>query len=253
MNRGLPDDIAFGRHPAETILKNPEATIDRIWVQQDVHFPDAFRSVLFAVKKRGIKLNFVDKKTLDRLTNGAVHQGIVIRMMVCRPIDYEDLLNMPDVSEHRCFMVLDHIQDPRNLGAVFRSAAAAGIHGILLPRHASAPLSGVAMKASAGTLSQVPVALIGNLAAALRDLKSRNFWIVGVSHDGTTVLDSSTFPERTVFILGGEDTGLRPVLRKECDDVRAIPMRGPAGSLNVSVAAGIVLYEWVRTRMGRTR
>lgn len=253
MNSSQRDDLVFGRHPAESILKSEQNTIDRIWLQQDIQFPNSFNSLLFSAKRRGIKLNYVDRKTLDRLTEGAVHQGVVIRIAACRTIDYYSLIESIESMNDAIILVLDHVQDPRNLGAIFRSAAAAQISGIIFPKHGSAPLSGTAMKASAGTLTAIPAIQVGNLADTLRDLKKREYWVVGISHDGVTNLASSAFPRRLVCVFGGEDTGLRPVIRKECDEIRSIPMHGPAGSLNVSVAVGIVLYECVRSRLTPSR
>jgi 23S rRNA (guanosine2251-2'-O)-methyltransferase len=181
---------------------------------------------------------------LDRLAEGARHQGIVAEVDPYEYAEWEDLLDRnPD-----CLVALDEVTDPRNFGAIVRTAEASGAGGVLVPRHRSAGVTAVVARASAGATARVPVARVTNLVRALEASKEAGFWVIGLDGDAEETIFSVDLPERIVLVLGAEGRGLRPIVRRACDRLVSIPMRGAVGSLNVSVAAGIALYERMRKR-----
>lgn len=245
------EDLVFGRHAVISSLDNSMDRIEKIWVQRGLHFPGRLNESIRAASKSGTVVHFVDRRALDRLTGGSVHQGIALRMSL---IDYLTLRDwLKTVSERNALaLVLDGIQDSGNVGAIFRTAAAAGVDGIIVPRHGSAPIGGTAMKTSAGTINQIPVVRAGNLRNGLQDLKADGFRVIGITEKASRSVIGMESPERLVLVFGNESNGIRPIDLKECDDTLSIPMTGPAGSLNVSAAVAIVLYERLRNRLEGT-
>ena len=147
-----------------------------------------------------------------------------------------------------CIVVLDGVEDPHNLGAVIRTAEASGAAGVIVPERHSAPLSAAVAKASAGALAYVPVIRVGNIASALDELKRRSVWVIGVDEEGDKLWTDFDYTGPVALVFGGEHRGLRRLVREHCDVVVRLPMLGKVGALNVSVTAGIVLYEVVRQR-----
>jgi 23S rRNA (guanosine2251-2'-O)-methyltransferase len=189
-----------------------------------------------------------DRLVLDKLARGMVHQGIVAIIGGFSYAEFDKLLE----SERPCVVVLDGVEDPHNLGAVIRTAEATGASGVLVPERHSAPLSATVAKASAGALSHLPIVRTTNLVSAFAELKERGLWIVGVDASGPQLWTEFDYSVPIAIVLGGEHRGLRRLVRERCDAVVRLPMRGEVASLNVSVAAGIVLYEVIRQRMGRS-
>jgi 23S rRNA (guanosine2251-2'-O)-methyltransferase len=199
---------------------------------------------------RGISVLEVQRGELDRLTNGAVHQGLALQMP---PFEYahpDDLLAMAgSTGEPPLLVALDGVTDPRNLGAVIRSAAAFGADGVLVPQRRSAGVTAVAWRTSAGMAAKLPVAMATNLTRTLRDWAERGLMIVGLDADGTMTVDDlelATGP--LVVVVGSEGRGLSRLVRETCDATVSIPMAGGVESLNASVAAGVVLAEVARRR-----
>ena len=147
-----------------------------------------------------------------------------------------------------CVVVLDGVEDPHNLGAVIRTAEASGVSGVIVPERHSAPLSATVAKASAGALAYVPVIRVGNVATTLNELKKKGIWVVGVDEEGERLWTDFDYTSPVALVFGGEHRGLRRLVREHCDVVVRLPMLGKVGSLNVSVTAGVVLYEVVRQR-----
>jgi 23S rRNA (guanosine2251-2'-O)-methyltransferase len=200
----------------------------------------------------------VPKPKVDSLAPQAEHQGVVA---VVAPVAYADLDEMlagiaPTLDAVReakpVLVALDEVEDPRNFGAILRSAVAAGTAGAIVPERRMAPLSAVAIKASAGTALQIPVARVSNLVDAIQQLKERGYWVVGLADDAdgekATTVWTYDWDRPVVVVVGNEGSGLRPGVRAACDALATIPMRGPAESLNASVAAGIALFAAVKDR-----
>ena len=194
----------------------------------------------------GIPLRFEMRETLDRLAGGVPHQGIIAIVSEKPVLSLESLLDT--AREPALVVVLDGVEDPRNLGAILRTAEAAGADGVLLPERHSAGLSETVGRASAGALEHVHVARVGNLVQALEALKARGIWVVGFDAAGTERWDAVDLGRPVALVLGGEGRGIRRLVREHCDHLVSIPHFGHIGSLNVSVAAGIALYEAVRQR-----
>jgi 23S rRNA (guanosine2251-2'-O)-methyltransferase len=194
----------------------------------------------------GIPIRFEMRETLDRHAGGVPHQGIIALVSEKPVLSLESLL--ADVREPALLVVLDGVEDPRNLGAVLRTVEAAGADGVLLPERHSAGLSETVARSSAGAIEHVKVARVGNLVQALEALKQRNIWVVGYDAAGSERWDAVDLTRPVALVLGGEGRGMRRLVREHCDHLVSIPHFGHVTSLNVSVAAGVALYEAVRQR-----
>lgn len=194
----------------------------------------------------GVPLRFESRETLDRLSAGVPHQGIMAVVSAKPVLDLEDLLGQ--ARDPALLVALDGVEDPRNLGAILRTAEAAGADGVLLPERRSAGLTEVVNRASAGALEHVRVARVSNMAQSLARLKERGIWVVGFDAAGTERWDAVDLKRPVALVLGGEGRGIRRLVREGCDHLVSLPLFGHVGSLNVSVAAGIALYEAIRQR-----
>jgi len=194
----------------------------------------------------GIPLRFEMRETLDRMSAGVPHQGVIAVVSEKPVLSLEGLLDT--ANDPALLVVLDGVEDPRNLGAILRTAEAAGASGVLLPERHSAGLSETVARASAGALEHVKVARVGNLVQALEALKARGVWVVGFDAAGTERWDAVDLARPVALVLGGEGRGIRRLVREHCDHLVSIPHFGHVASLNVSVAAGVALYEAVRQR-----
>jgi 23S rRNA (guanosine2251-2'-O)-methyltransferase len=207
---------------------------------------DRMRQVLSLAAERAVPVRRVAVDVLDRDSRRGVHQGVVADIDSVATYSIEELVR--DADGPPLIVVLDGIEDPHNLGAILRTVDAAGAHGVVLQDRRSAALEGAAAKAAAGALAHVKIAEVVNIARALEELKQAGIWTVGLAGEATTTIDSIDFTASTALVVGAEGSGLRRLVRERCDYLAAIPMRGHVGSLNVSVAAGIALFEAVRQR-----
>lgn len=192
----------------------------------------------------GLETATVEADALDRLTGSREHQGVALEVP-SYPYADPDVVLAGDLV-----VVLDEVSDPHNLGAVARSALAAGAAGLVVPRHRAAHVTPAAVKASAGTLEHLPVAQVANVARFLQQAKRAGFWVYGASAEGASTYTALDLRDRAVFVFGAEGHGLRPLVARTCDVLAAAPMRAPVESLNVSVAAALFLFEAVRQRGG---
>lgn len=205
-------------------------------------------------RAQGIPVEETDRRRLDELAGGGSrHQG-VLALTAPRPyVEVADLLEKArQAGEPPLILLLAHVEDPRNLGAAARSAAAAGAHGLIIPSRRAAQVTAAAEKTAAGALSFLPVARVRNLAHCLAELKAEGLWAVGADMDGETVYYEADLTGPIVVVVGGEDKGLGPLLKRECDLTVRIPLVGPVPSLNTAVAASLLLYEILRQRRSRT-
>ncbi len=197
-------------------------------------------------ERDGIVVRRVAPADLDRLARGGVHQGVAAEIQAAERFDVADLVR--GASGVPLVVVLDGIEDPHNVGAILRTVDAAGADGVIRQSRRAASLDGAAAKASAGAVSHVKIAEVVNIARALEELKKNGVWTVGLSGDSPKRLDDIDLTVPTALVLGAEGTGLRRLVRDHCDWLASIPMRGHVQSLNVSVAAGIALFEAIRQR-----
>lgn len=202
-----------------------------------------------AAEADGIVVRRVKPADLDRAARGGVHQGVVAELAEAERLDVADLLR--DTNGAPLLVVLDGIEDPHNVGAILRTVDAAGAHGVIRQSRHAAPLGGVAAKASAGAVSHVQIAEVVNIARALEELKASGVWTVGLAGDAPKRYDQIDLSLPTAFVLGAEGAGLRRLVRERCDWLVSIPLFGRVQSLNVSVAAGVALFEAVRQRRGK--
>jgi 23S rRNA (guanosine2251-2'-O)-methyltransferase len=240
-------DVLFGLHPVEEALRAGRRRFDHVCLAQERH-DQRLAEIAALARGAGIPVRTEPREALSRLAGTTSHQGVVAVVAERAFLDVEDLLDGP---EPRLVLALDGVEDPQNLGALLRTAEGAGVDGVLLTERRSAPLSAVAVKASAGAAEHLRLARVVNLVRALERLKTRNLWVVGLDEQGTTDYDQYDFRSNTVIVLGREGAGLHELVRKSCDHLLRIRMAGEVSSLNVSAAGAVVLFEAARQRRGR--
>ena len=240
--------IVFGLHAVRHALQQSPESVLEIWVQEGKQDARAFRQVLDMAGT--ITIHVVNKQTLDKLADYGRHQGIVIRRRRNEPSRQQDLFDMLPgiVSEQGIILALDGVQDPHNLGACLRTADAAGIRVLLLPKDKSASVNATVSKVAAGAAENVTVFEVTNLARTLRQLQDAGLWVIGTSDAASASLYGADLKRPLVLVMGAEGKGLRHNTRKQCDLLVRIPMHGIVESLNISVACGICLYEALRQR-----
>lgn len=194
-----------------------------------------------------VSVERADAQSLDRAARGGVHQGIAAELVAPRDYSLEEIVAAA-APDPPLIVVLDGIEDPHNVGAIFRTADAAGCHGVVRQARHAASLGGAVAKASAGAVAHVRVATVVNIARAVEELKELGVWTVALDASATASYDEADLTSPTALVVGAEGSGLRRLVRERCDRVVAIPMRGLVGSLNVSVATGVALFEAVRQR-----
>jgi 23S rRNA (guanosine2251-2'-O)-methyltransferase len=234
--------LIYGINAVTEALRAGRVTALRVSKRSD----DRMRALLTLAQERGVPLRRVDQEDLDRAAPGAVHQGVVGELTAARDYDVADLVN--EAPPPALLVVLDGIEDPHNFGAILRTADAAGAHGVIRQTRRSAALGEAAAKASAGAVAHVKIANVVNIARAIEELKELGVWTVGLAGDAPATYDELDLTIPTALVLGAEGDGLRRLVRERCDFLMKIPMLGHIGSLNVSVAAGIALFEAVRQR-----
>jgi len=239
--------IVYGINPVLEALRAGRATAVRVGHRGGgrVH------EILTLASERGVKVQRVDGQLLDRLARGGVHQGVVADVDDAT-VDYSVAELVRNASGPALIVVLDGVEDPHNLGAILRTADAAGVHGVVVQTRRSASLGGTAAKASAGAVAHVKIAQVVNIARALDELKEIGVWTVGLADDADTNYDAIDFTVPSAVVVGAEGSGLRRLVREKCDFTARIPMQGHVSSLNVSVATGVVLFEAVRQRARST-
>ena len=235
--------IIFGINPVVEALRAGRVRRVRIGGRADKRIDE----VVDLARRQGVTIERVDSSALERAARGGAHQGIVAELEPARDYSVQELVAAA-APEAPLLVVLDGIEDPHNIGAVLRAVDAAGSHGVVRQARHAAPLDGVAMKASAGAAAHVRIATVVNIARALEELKDAGVWTVGLAGDATERYDEIDFTLPSAIVLGAEGSGLRRLVRDRCDRLVSIPMRGSVSSLNVSVAAGITLFEAIRQR-----
>jgi 23S rRNA (guanosine2251-2'-O)-methyltransferase len=227
--------ILTGIHPVAEALRAGTA-LDRILIAQGAGGP-RLQEIIDLARRAGVPVRFEPRASLERLSGSSAHQGVVAMGAARKYADLEA------VAESSLLVVLDGVEDPHNLGAIVRTAHAAGAGAVIIPERRAASLTDVVAKAAAGALEHLPVARVTNVNRTLEELKERGYWIYGLDERGTESYDHVDYAAKCVVVLGGEGKGLHEQVRKHCDVLVRIPMAGKISSLNVSVAAGIVLFE----------
>ena len=225
------------------------STFDRILIargRQDFRVEE----IVQLARAHGVPVRFEDRGQLDRVANTRDHQGVVAIAAARAATTLEDILERANQSKDQAGLIvlLDGVEDPHNLGAVIRTALAAGAHGVIIPERRAAGLTDTVARASAGALAHLPVAKVTNLARSMEELKETGYWLVGLDEEGQKSYTEVDYSSPTGIVMGSEGKGLHELTRKRCDFVVSLPTTGPVKSLNVSVATGVVLFEAIRQR-----
>ena len=248
----LSDDLIWGRHSTEAALLAGRA-IHRIWCTSELRSTPKFFQLLKDSKASGVLVEEVSWSRLGQLTNGAVHQGIVLQIAASKTHDLKNLIEACKAfGDSSLLLALDGLTDPQNLGAIIRSAEALGAQGLILPQRRSAGLTGSVAKVAAGALEHLPVARVVNLNRSLEKLKDEGYIIVGLAEEGSSTLSEIKLEGPLVVVVGSEDKGISLITRRLCDQLVRIPLKGITTSLNASVATSIFLYEVARSRWMRS-
>ncbi len=244
------NQLIYGIHTVLGALRANLGNVLEVWMDQ--RRQDArMRAIENAAQQMGLKVQAVQGKTLQRLVGEAGHQGVVARYRLGRDLAENDLLKILDDIDVPAFvLVLDGVTDPHNLGACLRTAEAAGVHAVIAPADRAAPITPVVRKIACGAAERLPFVTVSNLARTLRALQSQGLWICGTDERAGTCLYELDLTMPLALVLGAEGKGMRRLTREHCDYLSYLPMAGRVESLNVSVAAGICLYEALRQRSG---
>ncbi len=238
--------IVFGVLPVlEKLRANPKR-IEKILVAENSH-EKRLNEVFSLAKQNGVLVSKVKREVLSKhIEQGVNHQGIIAFTASAEYVDADEILN--DINENTLFVILDGIEDPRNLGAILRTCECAGVNGIFIPERRAVGLNETVAKSSAGAIEYVKVAKVTNLNRLIEDLKSRNVWVVGTSFETETNYTNWDWKQATALVIGSEGKGLHRLVAENCDALIKIPMLGNIESLNVSVATGVILFEAIRQR-----
>ncbi len=232
--------ILSGIHPVAEALRTHHP-LDRVLIARGAG-GTRLQEIIDLARQQAVPLRFEPRSALDRLAGTSAHQGVVALGAAKTYADIEA------ANASNLVVLLDGVEDPHNLGAIVRTAHAAGAGALIIPERRAAGVTDVVAKAAAGALEHLPIVRVTNINRTLEDLKERGFWIYGLDERGTEIYSQVDYASPTAFVLGGEGKGLHEQVRKHCDLLVRIPMAGSISSLNVSVAAGVVLFEWLRRR-----
>jgi 23S rRNA (guanosine2251-2'-O)-methyltransferase len=240
-----------GIHPVEGALANDPSRVRELLVEQGTHNPRVAELVNEA-KRLGVRVHARPRAMLDKVSGHARHQGVAAHYEAPAAKSEHDLADLLGADDG-LFLVLDGVTDPHNLGACLRSAAAAAATAVIVPKDRAVGITPVVRRASAGAVDRVPLVEVTNLARTLREMKDAGVWLTGLAGEGQTSLYEVDLRGRAALVMGGEGEGMRRLTQESCDHLARIPMLGDMESLNVSVAAGIALFEAVRQRGSKTR
>jgi 23S rRNA (guanosine2251-2'-O)-methyltransferase len=242
--------VLFGFHPILARLRADPKSVIEIFLDEARQDARA-RDLAAAAERAGVRLMRVPVKRLDGFDGGGRHQGVVARVEMKSLAD--DLDSVLEKVEKPMLLVLDGVTDPHNLGACLRVANAAGADAVIAPKDRAAGITPAVSKVASGAAEETPYLMVTNLARTLAEIKERNIWVVGTDERAEKTLYESDLPDAIAWVLGAEGEGMRRLTRESCDFLVRIPMRGTVESLNVSVAAGVVLFESARRRLGEKR
>lgn len=229
--------LVYGRNVANDILMNNAKRVRKVIIQDG--FSD--NEILSLLNNKKIPIKYDNKRNMDNLAKG-VHQGIILDVTDYQYLDIDDIL-----EDSQFIVMLDHLEDPHNFGAIIRTCEASGVDAIIIPQDREVQVNATVMKTSAGTLDRMRICRVTNLVQAINKLKKNDFWIVGTSMDGEDYRNID-YSGKTCLVVGNEGHGMSRLVRESCDFTATIPMYGKVNSLNASVACGIMIYEVVRNR-----
>lgn len=230
----------YGKNVIKELIKNNDK-INKVYLYE--HFSD--KDLILELQKRNIDIKYLSKNEMDKLEKGN-HQGIIVSVADYQYTTLDKML--ASIKDIPFLLILDHIEDPHNLGAIIRTCEAGGVNGIIIPKDRSVDVNSTVMKVSAGAANNVPICRVVNLTSTIKELKEKNIWIVGTDMDTKTFYTSFDYTMPVALIIGNEGKGISKIVRDNCDEVVKVPMLGEINSLNASVVAGIMIYEVIRQR-----
>lgn len=242
------DDFIIGRHPVVAALKSDQS-INKLFLQNGIKSDDdSIQKIIKLAKERHLVISNAPKQKLDLMSDNQNHQGVILSIAAFEYANLDDLFeNAEQRNEAPFFVILDNIADPHNLGSIIRTADAAGVHGIIIPKHRAVGLTSTVAKTSAGAIQRVPVARVTNLVNTVKELKDKGVWIFGTDMNGLDYRKWDVSGSSAV-VIGSEGKGISPLLKKQMDEMLTIPMVGDIQSLNASVAAGLLIYQGFNSR-----
>ena len=242
----LPEDMVAGRNAVMEALKGSRS-VNKLMIANG-STEGSIKEIIAVAKAKGVNIQYWERSKLDSIAKGIRHQGVLAQVAPVQYAELEDILAVAKEKNEPPFIVLlDELEDPHNLGAILRTADAAGVHGVLIPKHRSCPLSATVAKTSAGAVEHVPVARVGNLVQTIKKLKNEGLWVAAADMDGKDYYETDlTGP--LLLIIGSEGQGVGRLVKEQCDFVVRIPMVGKINSLNASVAGSILMYEAMKQR-----
>ncbi|KMK51117.1 23S rRNA methyltransferase [[Actinobacillus] muris] len=237
----------YGIHAVKAFLDNAPERLIEVFVLKGRE-DKRLTPLLTALQRYGIAVQQVNRQTLDNKAQGEVHQGIIARIMPAKELNENDLDTILAAKSAPLLLILDGVTDPHNLGACLRTADAAGVDAVIVPKDKSAQLTATARKVACGAAETMPLIRVTNLARTMRELQARQIWIVGTAGEASENLYQTKLNGAIALVMGAEGEGMRRLTREHCDQLVSIPMAGSVSSLNVSVATGVCLFEIVRQR-----
>lgn len=247
----LPEDMVAGRNAVMEALKGSRS-VNKLMIANG-STEGSIKEIIAVAKEKDVNIQYWERSKLDSIAIGIRHQGVLAQVAPVEYAELEDILQAAREKNEPPFIVLlDELEDPHNLGAILRTADAAGVHGVLIPKHRSCPLSATVAKTSAGAVEHVPVARVGNLVQTIKKLKNEGLWVAAADMDGKDYYETDlTGP--LLLIIGSEGQGVGRLVKEQCDFVVRIPMVGKINSLNASVAGSILMYEAMKQRRTRQK
>ena len=250
--RELPEDVLIGRNAVTEALRAGRG-INKILLADGDREGQVIEIIALA-KERGIILQFVERSKIESVAGGLRHQGVMAYVAPVAYAELDDILRKAEeAGEPPFLLLLDELEDPHNLGALLRTADATGVHGVLIPKRRSVPLTATVAKTSAGAVEYVPVARIGNISQTLKNLKEKGFWVAGADMDGSQNYYEADLTGPLVLVVGSEGKGMGRLTKEQCDFIVKMPMVGKINSLNASVAGSILMYESMRQRLAKRK
>ena len=249
-NEVVNEDLVLGRNAVIEALKG-DRTVEALYVSKG-DLEGSAKVALALAKEKNIVVKEVDRRKLDSMSGGLVHQGLIARVTPFKYSEVEHILAYAEKKNEQPFIIiLDEIEDPHNLGAIIRSAECAGAHGVIIPKRRSSGLTYVVSKASAGALEYIPIVKVTNISSTIDELKKRGVWIYGADMEGTTWCQTD-LSGPVALIIGNEGRGISRLVKEKCDIILSLPLKGNITSLNASVAAGVLMYEISRQKSHTT-
>lgn len=240
------EDLIYGRNACLEALNTGK--VEELYIQKG-NLKGSIEKVIGRAKNKNVVIKTVDKKTLDNMANGEVHQGVIALISSFEYSSIDDILNeAKNRNEDPFIVILDEIEDPHNLGAIIRSCETAGVHGVIIPKRRSASINSTVYKSSAGACNYLKVAKVTNINRTIDELKEKNIFVYGTDGDAKNYYNKTNLTGPIAIVIGNEGKGISMQIKKNCDDLIKIPMRGKITSLNASNACAIVCYEVLRQR-----